>query len=242
MKRIIIIIFALGVMCIGCGIFYAVNGQSFSYIQEKKIDKKLNAKEYAKYYKKIQLISNYFDMYLAEEYPIKKVEALDDQKKNLLLLNIICNYEKQQATITEVEKLSKDYFVNFKPIRKDMKGSTGDVLYYYKDNTYKQALLRQDEIYTFATKEIKSDAYETYWILKKKGYYLHSSFDGTTYTNTVYATFKDYKEHKNALATFNNSVMALTSGDYEKIMEQLKTVTYHFTRKGNNYYLDSIQS
>lgn len=240
MKKISVILIGFSVFLIAIGCLFLYYKQPLAIDEIDSSDKRLTATEYSKYVSAIQQTADYFDSYMSDDYSMVDINAINADKKTLFILKKICNYQIKQVSLEQVTKEAKRYFIEFEPYLDDIEDSTGTVLYRYKNKQYTY-VSSEAQLYNFVTKDISSEGYQDHWILKKKGYYVKSTLDDDHYVNTVYATFKDYKNNKNALATYTNTFMALTDEDYAKIQKDLKTITYYFVKKGETYYIESIK-
>lgn len=235
---VIFIVFGLALIIFGLGIFW-YNGVPSS-MKEAATSPKLSTTEYSKNISNVHQVASYFDSYMSDLYPLINMNSINSKEKTLFVLKKNCNYKKKNISVEKVKEEAKGYFLDFEPYLGDIKDSTGRILYRYQNNQYIY-VVAEAQFYNFVTKDISSEGYQDYWILKKKGYYIKSVLEDEHYVNTVYATFKDYRDNKNALATFSNTTMSLAERDYAEIQKQLKTITYYFIKNGETYYIDSIK-
>lgn len=239
MKKVGIILIALGFIFVGIGFLYFYFGD-FSSHKKTSSFKRVSTKEYSEYVSDIQKTTIYFDTYMSNIYSLDNVDAISVEEKTLFILRKICNYQTKTVSVSQVEEEAKFYFIDFDAFLQDVKNNKGQVLYSYQNNQYTY-VASEDKLCTFATLDVSSDGYDDLWVVKKKYYYIKSSLGNNDYLNTVYLTLNDCINEKNKIHSFGGTTTFLLKEDINTIQSKLKTITYQFIRRGKNYYMNSIQ-
>lgn len=221
-----------------------------SFIEEKKEQKEDEndtedtsndiPEEYADYYPQITETSDYFDTYLFKKYPVENIENLSQIDKTLFLLNIICTEENPKVTIQQVTENMNKYFVPFDLYLGNIQDSSDNILYKYENGTYTYENSEEDLPYRMYTRELSNKASFDSWIVQRKVYYIKGEMKNKKIKLNV------YKDHNldEIIYSYNSesnlSLSSLPNEGYQKIKDELSTITYTYKRIGETYILQSI--
>lgn len=236
-KTITIIILLLLLVC---SISYIVYNE---YRKEKEPVEEKEEKELS--YKEVQNMLNQIEVYnnlIAEAYPIKDINKLDNQLKlnfgiwALIQDENITNY----YSIEDIKEMYNNYFKEgFSAIYEDIKcKSDGEVLYELNSNT---------KTYTVNSEHVHgstSITIDTFLVSAKQ--------DGNKYkinTNILYSNYCNetcdidnrlYDSFQKAVEKKDNQVAFLRK-EYKEIKDTLPITVFTFEKVKNNYKLESIE-
>lgn len=235
-KKIVILLTILGliILIIGTIVMFITN-QKNNTVKESI---NLTPEDYGKYYSDVISISNYFDLYLIEKYPIDNINELSPTVKTAFILDIISGLEDGKITTdrltTEMKKYFKDIEIYKHNIKKD-----GKTLYEYKNNTYTKVKTVSNNCTNF-TEIIENKGTLNNWILKKKIYFMSININDGIYHLTIYKTKADCKNNTNEIASFDNDTYIITREEYNTFKDKLNIVKYKYKALNNNYFINSI--
>lgn len=155
-KIIIITLIVISVITIGVGVFL-INTDILKNTTTIK-DTPLSLEEKSKNLSPILEQILYYNTYLSNEFPIKDIDKLDNTAKTKFLLNITCNLETSEVSVSDLEKVGEKYFEDFKIVKKDIKTSNDQVLYKYKNNKFTY-VTSEEVLYETNIKDQKINSY-----------------------------------------------------------------------------------
>lgn len=240
-KRIIMIVcLLLGLFLLGYGIQMIDDDKNLNNNNiADTISEKLNGKAYNKYYFDIVDVTNYFDVYLADKYPINNIDDVSYKDKTKFLLDILCDVDTNSVDFEKLNEENKKYFYNNKLVKESIKGNEGEVLYTFEKSKY---FLKRKMGYNYliVSRLLSAEGFTDRWTVKKKLYYLDVNIVGDMYQLKVYKTIADFKEGK-VLKVFNKNDYVLNESDYKSIEDSLEVFVYKFRKINKSYYLESVK-
>lgn len=241
MKKIGIIIAFLGVVLIvfGIGVFTFSDKNSDKKENEKIVKERLSSADYDLFYSNIQTAASYFDIYFVSRYDNFKVNSLNNEEKTQFILNILSNYQSPVVTEELVISESSKYFSTFNLYKNSIYSGSNKILYQYQDGKFTY-LSSESQNYIVNSELISNDGYTDSWVLKKKIYFIKTTYNDNKYRNSVYKSIDDLKKGKE-IYSFVTDVPASQVDDYKKIRKKINTYVYTFKRVQNQYFLDSVK-
>lgn len=217
------------------------NNKNISYIQNREnISKeKLSENDYNSFYSDIQKQASYYDLYFVSKLHNFSVNDLNDKEKTKFILDIICNYKNSKVTEQQVIEEANNYFKDFKLYKDNIYSDDKLVLFSYKDGNfvYSNSVLEKLSV---VTEVVSNEGYTDYWILKKKNYFIKSTYEDNKYHNSIFKSASDCYSNRE-LYDFDTDIPTSRVDDYSKIENKIDTYVYLFKRNGNHYILDSIK-
>ena len=236
-KIIIITLIVISVITIGVGVFL-INTDILKNTTTIK-DTPLSLEEKSKNLSPILEQILYYNTYLSNEFPIKDIDKLDNPAKTKFLLNITCNLETSEVSVSDLEKVGEKYFEDFKIVKKDIKTSNDQVLYKYKNNKFTY-VTSEEVLYEINIKDQKIIATENKWVVQAKIYYSTTKhLDQTKIEKKIYQDI-DLINKQDPLFTISSDITNYQEDIPQTVDEKLKTVTYNFKKVDQLYKLDSI--
>lgn len=241
-KRILIVLIFIGIVLILVGIYLVTRDSKESSSNEKNeisLGERLSTSEYDQFYSDIQQTAVYFDLYFVSDLANFDVNKLNNKEKTQFVLDVICNFQSPEVTEEQVITEGNKYFSSFDLYKDTITANNNQTLFQYQDAKYTYvSSLAYD--YTTVTSIESNDAYKDYWILKKKIYFIKTTYKNNKYQNKVYKSVADYEKDK-SIYSFKSDMPSGVVDDYEKIEDKLNVYTYTFKKNGDYYMLDTIK-
>lgn len=241
-KNILLVLICIGIISFFSGVFLLINENKNLFLKENRknsLGDHLSSSEYNQFYLDVQQTATYFDLYSASDLTDFNVANLNNQEKTKFILDIICPFQEPEVTEEQVIAEATKYFASFDLYKDTITTNSNQTLFQYQDAKYTYVSSVEPE-YTIATSIVSNDAYKDYWILKKKIYFIKSTYKNNVYKNKVYKSVSDYEKDK-SIYSFESDMPSSTVDDYDKIEDKLNVYTYTFKRSNDHYILDTIK-
>ncbi len=241
-KIFVCILLIVAIVLIVSG-FIIATSIGFSGDNKQKNDKRvassdLTYEEYSKYYPEVKESMDKLDLFLGINYPVNDFSKLSNKDKTLFLLDCLCDFKNDKATVSDLETESKKYFENFETYKKTLKDDRGNTLYEYGKDSFKYMRSESDDIFVYF-KDVSDAAKTDRWTFKRKVYYEKVNPVGDYFEINVYKTLDDAKNN-NILKTFTSNILVLSVEEVETIEESLMDAEYVFDKVNDKYLIKSI--
>lgn len=219
-KIIIVLVLLLSIALLGIG-FFMINKETPDSKPDKKKEEVIGDISDEERTSLLDKINN-TDNYLSSLYPINDFDKLTSSQKTNFLLNVLNTKEKQDLTIKELEKESKNWFETFEPFKND----TED--YSYKNNKYKKIDKNKELIVLSLPFDIEIK--EKTVIIEKTNIYLKREInEDNTFTINIFKSYEDYKNNNSLKALVKQSVTP-SEEELQDVIPSLNKYTYTFKR------------
>ena len=240
MKKKIAILFAiLGLIILLIGIILIITpNQKEDKNNTVKENINLTPENYSKYYSEVMSVSNYFDLYLVEKYPLNNIDNLSSEEKTMFILDVISGLEGNEITVDRLKKEMKKYFKNVEIYKHDIK-KDGEIIYEYKNNTFTKVKTVSNNCTNF-TEVIENKGNPNNWILKKKIYFMSINMNNGIYHLSIYRTNADCNNNTNEITSFDNNNYIITQEQYNTFKDKLNIVNYNYKANNDDYFMNKI--
>lgn len=229
----------LGVMLIAFGVIgLKVSDEDFRKATKVEVKEKLSPTEYKLFYSNIQTVTSYFDLYISE-FDHFKMSHLSNKDRTLFVLNTLSNYLFTEVSEDQVTAEASKYFSSFDIYAKSIFDDSNQLLFKYQKGKFiYHSSIAQN--YLINSEVISNEGYTDSWVVKKKIYFMKTTYNNNKYYNMIYKSTEDLKNNKE-IYSFTSDTPENQVDNYINIKDKLNTYVYIFNRKNDQYFLDTVE-